>query len=208
MSIKNLFVPEILEDTSSKYNSDIKVYQFLNEYRLEMGGLTQSAKIMADIWQEGLDHLLPKSPKPKKILMLGFGGGSTPKMLNKKFPKANITSIEIDPMVIKFAKKYFLADKLKNHQLINQDAVEYVKNLRPQDVFDLVLVDTYIGFKIPKKFQDPKFLKKLKSHTKILLLNRLNWDSHEIDTMLFLGLLKQTFNPQIHKTTSNLIISL
>lgn len=206
MSIKNLFVPEILESTSSKYNSDIKVYQFLNEYRLEMGGLTQSANIMADIWREGINHLLPVHDKPSTILMLGFGGGSTPKMLNKKFPKAKITSIEIDPIVIKFAKKYFLADKLKNHRLINQDAVEYVKKLGPLDVFDLVLVDTYIGFKIPKKFQDPKFLNKLKSHAKILLLNRLNWDSHEIDTMLFLDLLKQTFDPQIHKTTSNLII--
>jgi hypothetical protein len=55
MSIKNLFVPEILEKTSSKYNSDIRVYQFLNEYRLEMGGLTVRPN---DIWQEGLKHLL------------------------------------------------------------------------------------------------------------------------------------------------------
>lgn len=208
MSIKNLFVPEILEKTSSKYNSDIRVYQFLNEYRLEMGGLTQSAQIMADIWQEGIKFLLPKNIKPKSILMLGFGGGSTPKMLNKKFPKAKIISVEIDPVVIKFAKKYFNADKLKNHELINQDAVEYVKKLNSQNIFDLILVDTYIGFEIPKKFQDPKFLKKLKTHTNVLLLNRLNWDSHEIDTMLFLDLLKQSFDPVIHKTTSNMIISL
>lgn len=208
MSIKNLFVPEILEKTSSKYNANIRVYQFLNEYRLEMGGLTQSANIMADIWEEGLKHLLPTHYQPSTILMLGFGGGSTPKMLNKKFPKARITSVEIDPVVIKFAKKYFHSDKLKNHQLINQDAVEYIKNLTSKDVYDLILVDTYIGFEIPKKFQDPKFLENLKKHAKFLLLNRLNWDSHEVDTMLFLDLLKQTFDPVVHKTTSNMIISL
>jgi len=205
MSLKNFFVPELLEKTGSKYNSDIRVYQFLNEYRLEIGGLTQSAQIMADIWQEGLKFLLPKSFKPKSILMLGFGGGSTPKMLNHKFPKAKITSVEIDPVVIKLAKKYFKADSI-NQELINQDATDYIKKINPNKVFDLVLVDLFIGFEIPKKFQDPKFLKVVKKHADVLLLNRLNWDSHEINTMLFLDLLKQTFDPQIHKTTSNMIV--
>ena len=207
MSIKNLFVPELVEQTSSKFNNDIRVYQFLNEYRLEIGGLTQSAQIMADIWQEGIKFLLPKNLKPKTIIMLGFGGGSTPKMLNKKYPKAKITSVEIDPVVIKLAKKYFKADSI-HQELINQDAVEFIKKLNPNKVFDLVLVDLFLGFKIPEKFQDPKFLKLVKSHANVLLLNRLNWDSHEIDSMLFLDLLKQTFDPIIHKTTSNLIISL
>ena len=207
MSIKNLFVPELVEQTSSKFNNDIRVYQFLNEYRLEIGGLTQSAQIMADIWQEGIKFLLPKNLKPKTIIMLGFGGGSTPKMLNKKYPKAKITSVEIDPVVIKLAKKYFKADSI-HQELINQDAVEFIKKLNPNRVFDLVLVDLFLGFKIPEKFQDPKFLKLVKSHANVLLLNRLNWDSHEIDSMLFLDLLKQTFDPIIHKTTSNLIISL
>ena len=140
--------------------------------------------------------------------MLGFGGGSTPKMLNHRYPQAKITSVEIDPVVIKLAKKYFDSDKIKNHTLINQDAVQFVSNLKAETFYDLVLVDLFVGFKIPPKFQDPQFLKKLKVHAKVLLLNRLNWDSHEIDTMLFLDLLKQTFTPQIHKTTSNLILSL
>ena len=44
---------------------------------------------------------------PKKILMLGLGGGSISTYLGRFMPEAAITTVEIDPGVINAAKTYF-----------------------------------------------------------------------------------------------------
>ena len=46
-------------------------------------------------------------PDAKKMLIIGLGGGSIPKKLQKEFPYMEIDAVEIDPEVIKMAKDYF-----------------------------------------------------------------------------------------------------
>ncbi|HEY5543365.1 MAG TPA: fused MFS/spermidine synthase, partial [Candidatus Binatia bacterium] len=46
-------------------------------------------------------------PDAKKMLVIGLGGGSIPKKIQKEFPHMEIDAVEIDPEVIKMAKDYF-----------------------------------------------------------------------------------------------------
>ena len=54
---------------------------------------------------------------PKKILMLGLGGGSISTYLGRFMPETAITTVEIDPGVIKAAKSYFGLLRERTHAL-------------------------------------------------------------------------------------------
>lgn len=208
MTVASLFTPQLVGTFESKINKDIKLVEFMNEYRLDMGGLTQSGLVMSEIWEAAAKHFLNSSPKPRSFLLIGFGCGSSAKMLNRRFPKAKLTALEIDPTVIEIGKKYFKTDKIKNLNLINIDGLKFVNALKKSDHYDVVFIDTYVGFQIPVCFQDPKVLKKISNHTDHLLLNRLNWDEHQIDTKLFVDKLKPFFELSFCQTPSNLVIQM
>src|SRR5262245_44970187 len=46
-------------------------------------------------------------PAPKKVLVIGLGGGIMSTTFEKLLPDATIESVELDPSVINVAKKYF-----------------------------------------------------------------------------------------------------
>lgn len=102
--------------------------------------------------------------KPNNILILGLGGGSLPNAYAKLLPEAEITSVEIDPAVIKVAKEYFNyreSDKLKT---IKKDARVYAKQLkRKEQKFDLIILDAFNGDYIPEHLMTKEFLQETKS---------------------------------------------
>ena len=60
-------------------------------------------------------------PDAKKMLLIGLGGGSIPKKLNKEFPNMEIDAVEIDPEVVKMAKDHFNVKEGKNLRIHAQD---------------------------------------------------------------------------------------
>ena len=74
-------------------------------------------------WQSGLNLRRPYRPRdiyirlfftsflccsnPKRILIIGLGGGIWPRLIQHYFPTTMIDVVEIDQTVIKFAKEYF-----------------------------------------------------------------------------------------------------
>ncbi len=46
-------------------------------------------------------------PQPRKILLLGLGAASATKFAWKQFPKARVTTVELNPAVIACARQYF-----------------------------------------------------------------------------------------------------
>jgi spermidine synthase len=82
------------------------------------------------------------------ILLLGVGGGSVLKTLVNEFHyRGKITGIELDPEVIKLANAYFQLDEIKQLNLIQGDAFEYV--LKTAFQFDLIIVDIFQDTKMP-----------------------------------------------------------
>src|SRR5688572_5636343 len=55
-------------------------------------------------------------PQPRRVLIVGLGGGALPAFLRKHFPEAHVTAVELDPAVIDVARRFFgfkEDDKLK-----------------------------------------------------------------------------------------------
>ena len=46
-------------------------------------------------------------PEPHRILIIGLGGGTLPRALERLLPEAQIDVVEIDPAVVRVAQQYF-----------------------------------------------------------------------------------------------------
>lgn len=101
------------------------------------------------ILRKGLKAIgFPKIQAMNHILLLGVGGGSVLKTLvNELHYRGKITGVELDPEVIKLANAYFQLDEIKQLNLIQGDAFEYV--LKTAFKFDLIIVDVFQDTKMP-----------------------------------------------------------
>ena len=90
---------------------------------------------------------LAYSPEPKKILMLGLGGGSISTYLGRSMPDAVIDTVEIDPGVIAAAKQYFGLRESKRVRYLAGDGRVMLR--RNKQTYDVILVDAYHGGYVP-----------------------------------------------------------
>jgi spermidine synthase len=103
-------------------------------------------------------------PDAERILVLGLGGGTLPMTLSELLPKAKITSVEIDPAVIKIAKDYFNYQDNNNRQSIAQDARLFVKRAAlNMQTYDWIILDAFNGDYIPEHLMTQEFLQEVKS---------------------------------------------
>jgi len=206
MSLLNFFFPKIVKLPDTKLNQNI----FINFYggpepTLIGNGLIQSGYIMRSIWSQGISGLLPHDFVPQSVLLLGLGTGSNARLINKLYPQAQITAVEIDPGMVEIAREYCGLDKVKNLQIIIADAFDFALDMKTN--YDLILVDCFDGKYIPTKLERLDFYQNLKDHSRFLLTNRLWHAEHVPASQAFMNSLATKFNfIKIH-TRTNIVIS-
>lgn len=78
----------------------------------------------------------------KNILLLGVAGGSVIKTLRNEYQNnGKITGVELDEKAITLANQYFGLNKIKNLEIIINDASEYVK--KTSEKYDLIIIDIF-----------------------------------------------------------------
>jgi len=90
---------------------------------------------------------LTLAPDPKRVLIIGLGGGSIAKKYNHEFPSMELDVAEIDPEVIQVAKKYFYFQEGKNVRVHAQDGRLFL--MRAPQRYDIVLLDAYYADAVP-----------------------------------------------------------
>jgi spermidine synthase len=183
---------KILEENTSKYNGTIKVIRdFIWGNRIVVKNLTQSGGILFEVWQATLRKL--KNKNIQTCLILGLGGGSAAKIVNKNWPNAKITGIDIDEKMVQLGKKYLGLNKFEIDICII-DAMKFVQ--KENRIYDLILVDLYCGDRFPEKFEDEKFLKniqKLLSKNGLVVFNRLWGKENKVSSLKFGKKLEKVF---------------
>ena len=186
----------VLEKIESKINGEIEVREnILGERWLLARGMTQSGRSMENLWQKPISHL------PLTIdhcLILGLGAGSAAKVIHNLFPKAKIVGVEIDPIMIKMGEKHFDLSTVKNLEIKIADAISTI-NHQPSTInhYDLILVDLYLGDKVPTKAKTEKFIKGVKkrlSPSGIAIFNRLYYKKKKKEANEFGSRLKKIFS--------------
>ena len=206
----NFLVNQVLEKINSHINGQIEVIKFAGKKRITVGGLIQSGGMVGLIWQKAIKAI--RQPLTvNHCLILGLGGGTAANLINQSFPKAKITGVEIDKVMIELGKKYFNLSKIKNLKIINQDAIKFInKQQTAQNYYSLIMVDLYLGDKIPQKSTTVDFLTKLKKALNpkgTVIFNRLFYRQHKKETEKFINKLAKIF-PKIKliKAYSNLLV--
>ena len=90
---------------------------------------------------------LTLKPDPKRVLIIGLGGGSIAKKYNHEFPSMELDVAEIDPEVIQVAKKYFYFQEGKNVRVHAQDGRLFL--MRAPQRYDIILLDAYYADAVP-----------------------------------------------------------
>ncbi len=104
------------------------------------------------------------NPNPQRVLIIGLGGGTLPNTLQKLFPAAHIDVVEIDPAVVKVARKYFDFDPAGKIRVAEEDGRVFVKRaLRQTTRYDLVMLDAFDHEYIPEHLLTREFLQEIRT---------------------------------------------
>lgn len=180
-----MFGTKVLEESESKYNGQLRVLKTLGlGIYIQANGLTQSGGIVEKFWNQTMRKIHNSKLEVGNCLILGLGGGTVARLIKKYWPKAKITGVDIDPVMVKLGKKYL---DLSGVKIIVSDAYDF-----PQEDYDLVLVDLYNGDKFPEKFEARYFLNKLKGYP-MVVFNRLYYGENKIKAGKFGEKLKRFF---------------
>ena len=102
--------------------------------------------------------------EPKRILIVGLGGGTMSNTLMQLYPDSKIDNIEIDPAVIKVAREYFGFVENNNVKTYTQDGRIFIKRaLLKKHSYDWIILDAFNGDYIPEHLLTQEFLQEAKA---------------------------------------------
>lgn len=192
-------MPELIYETSSKFNDSIQVIKVGDLLRLRVNGTDQSLNYKSQsckrqVWGQTVELLKREQPELNNILIFGLGGATMQHLITEAYPNVNIVSVEIDEVMVEIAKKYFELDSIPNHRIIVEDAFRVVIEPDEYDLeeygFDAVIVDIYQGDKFPELGNSGNFfaaLKKLVTPGGLVLINRIYREEHQVDVDNFIN---------------------
>ncbi|NQY87507.1 MAG: fused MFS/spermidine synthase [Colwellia sp.] len=103
-------------------------------------------------------------PEPKRILIIGLGGGTMSNTLAQLYPQSQIDNVEIDPAVIKVARDYFGFFENSKIKTYNQDGRIFIKRaLLKKQQYDWIILDAFNGDYIPEHLMTKEFLQETKA---------------------------------------------
>ena len=103
-------------------------------------------------------------PEPRRILIIGLGGGTLPRTLERLLPDAQIDVVEIDRAVVQVAQQYFgFAPDARVHVIV-EDGRAYVRSVQHTSTrYDLIMLDAYDHQYIPEHMLTREFLSEVRS---------------------------------------------
>ena len=106
-------------------------------------------------------------PQPRRVLIVGLGGGAMVRFLTHHEPQAQIDAVEIDPAVVRLADQYFDVRSGGNVRVHTADAVAFVQSVTHP--YDLILMDAFLRPSsetdttgVPTRLKTLEFLGRLK----------------------------------------------
>src|SRR5229473_5089277 len=165
LSVPGCAAQTVIYEKASPYNTIIVTedHKGLRTLLFERGGGRQSVVKPGDP-----DHLelpyarvalagLALCEEPRRMLVVGLGGGSLPMFLRGHYPAAAIDVAEIDPDVVDVAKRFFGFREDERMRARVGDGRQFIENARQAD-YDLIFLDAYGAESVPAHLTTREFL--------------------------------------------------
>lgn len=185
-----------VEKVHSEYSGTLEVSLHRGEWKLSTYNAIYSFGRYYSSYKSAFRQLGLQAQPAETVLILGAGLGSIARLLQDFSHIRKITAVDIDPAIIRLARKYWPELPGVQTELIQADALQWLKDNRDKK-FDLVLPDVFIDDKTPEKIQSEAFLSAARQVLKpdgILIYSRLNFiQQHELNNVLFEANFKKVF---------------
>ena len=120
-------------------------YALVNEYTRKMMGF------------------LAFQPRPKRILIIGLGGGSLVKYCHRHLPTTRITAVEIDPDVLALRSQFLVPSDDDRLTVVHADGADYVARMADRgERINAILVDAYDHTGIARAVVERSFIENTK----------------------------------------------
>ncbi|CAN7751607.1 fused MFS/spermidine synthase [Caballeronia sp. LjRoot34] len=133
-------------------------------------------------------------PSPRRISMIGLGGGSLAKYCYRHLPDTTITAVEINPQVIALRDQFHVPRDDERFRVICADGAKYVTVLVPGHQPDVLLIDGFNADGLPAELGSKTFYEACRrrlSDDGILVANLV---TDEPDFHRYLRALKDVFD--------------
>ena len=98
-------------------------------------------------------------PQPQRILVVGLGGGTLPMALTGIYPDARLDAVEIDPAVVRVAKRHFGFAENERLKVHVKDARVFTRRaVAAGRSYDLILLDAFGADYIPEHLMTREYL--------------------------------------------------
>ncbi len=178
------FVEFHIESAASEINPSLYVCLRRGRYQLCTENAIYSYGDLYDNFSEAFEQIRLEELDIKRVLILGFGLGSIPIILEKQFKKSyQYTAVEIDETVLYLANKYAMPDIQSSIEMICTDAKVFVAQC--QERYDMIAVDVFLDDIIPDDIQQTAFLEQVRgilNPNGVLLYNRLAFTPEDVES--------------------------
>jgi spermidine synthase len=156
--------PRILHEKTSMFGMVIVTEDNgLRTLQFERGGARQTVVKVGDPTHLELPYApaaftgLALSREPRRVLIVGLGGGTLPMFLRHYYPEATIDAVDIDPDVVRVAREYFGFKDDGRMRGIVGDGRAFIEKTR--EPYDMIFLDAFGSDSVPPTLTTQEFLR-------------------------------------------------
>jgi len=210
-----------IHEEKSKYR-DITVTQVGDRrcllFNVHRGDRNQTCMLVNDKLRLVFDYTrmsfagLLLNAEPKRILVIGLGGGSIPMALSDRYPQAVIDVVEVDEAVVRVAKEFFYFQETPNMQVFVDDGRPFIKRagIRGQS-YDFIVLDAFSGDYIPEHMLTREFLEEVKlimTPESVLVANTFSTSRlYDHESVTYQHVFGEFYNFKLPSTGNRIIIA-
>lgn len=161
--------PAVIFEGKSKFSS-IVVLQDGNQRCLAFGSKWEDRETCIDLknpdraifeYTRMMFVAMLFQPDAARVLHIGLGGGFMPSVFARHLPAIHVDTVEIDPLVITVAKKYFGLEPDDRLTVTQADGREYIEKSTAH--YDQIWVDAFDESYVPPQLTTRQFLEAAKA---------------------------------------------
>ncbi|TAF09516.1 MAG: spermidine synthase [Flavobacteriia bacterium] len=157
----SFLLPVKIHQKKSVYSKNLEVTWNNGYLVLDSENTNYSYGSLQRVLKKGLKYIgYDRIRNFQSILVLGVAGGSVIETLKKEIKfEGQITGVEIDPVVVELATKYFGLGKYNNVSIVIDDAFEFV--LKSNEKHDLIIIDIFQDTTMPNFLFEDFFINRI-----------------------------------------------
>lgn len=126
--------PFVIDDGKSRF-------LYFNVRLMQSEMLLKAPNDLAIRYTQKMMAFLLFQPRPKRIVLIGLGGGSLIKFCYQRMPGTQLTAVELDPNVIAFRDTFLMPADDERLQVLEADGAEFLETT--EKGIDALLVDAF-----------------------------------------------------------------